>query len=150
MSPSELTEFLRRSIPLLTAVDVQVRVCTPQHVVLEAPLANNLNHHHTAFGGSLALLSVLTGWSLLHVALRDAGIDAALVVQRSQCRFDRPVTGALVSEARLPAEHWPAFVDRLRSRGRARIDLHSRVIGADAAADAVIHDATYAALIEPA
>lgn len=145
MTADELTAFLRHSIPLLGAVDVQVRVCTPQRVVLAAPLAPNRNHHQTAFGGSLALLSILSGWSLLHVGLADAGIaDASLVVQRSECRFDRPVTGELLAEAQRPDPGWDDFVAALCQRGKARIDLHSRVLAADST-DAVLHAGTYAA-----
>jgi thioesterase domain-containing protein len=148
MTADELTLFLRHSIPLLAAVDVRVRVCTPERVVLAAPLAANRNHHQTAFGGSLALMSILSGWALVHVGLAAERLDARLVVQRSECRFDRPVDGELLAEALRPAESWDRFVDTLRRRGKGRIDLQSRVLAE--AGDAVLHDATFAASIHRA
>ncbi|MDB5972927.1 MAG: hypothetical protein JWQ90_5377 [Hydrocarboniphaga sp.] len=149
MTPDELTAFLRHSIPVLNAIDIQVRECSPQRVVIAAPLAANHNHHQTAFGGSLALMSILSGWSLMHVALSAEQLDARLVVQRSECQFDRPVNGDLVSEAQRPdAEIWSRFIDTLRSRGKARIDLQTRVI--TAAGDAVLHRGTFAASLSKA
>lgn len=146
MTPDELTAFLRHSIPVLKAIDIRVRECSPQRVVIAAPLSANHNHHNTAFGGSLALMSILSGWSLLHVGLADEKLDATLVVQRSECQFDRPVTGDLVSEALRPgADSWGRFIDSLRRRGKARIELQTRVLAA--AGDAVLHRGTFAAAL---
>lgn len=146
MTADELTAFLRHSIPVLKAIDIQVRECSPQRVVIAAPLAVNHNHHSTAFGGSLALISVLSGWSLLHVGLSDEQLDARLVVQRSECQFERPVTGDLISEAQRPdAGIWRGFIDSLRSRGKARIDLQTRVLAAGG--DGVVHRGTFAAAL---
>jgi len=147
MSPDQLTAFLRHSIPLLNAVDIQVRVCTPQRIVVAAPLAANRNHHQTAFGGSLALMSILSGWALVHVGLAAEQLDARLVVQRSECRFDLPVGGELISEALRPPEAWDHFIAALRSRGRSRVDLQTRVLGDTG--DAVLQHATFAASLHP-
>ncbi|WP_428311271.1 YiiD C-terminal domain-containing protein [Hydrocarboniphaga sp.] len=149
MTADELTAFLRHSIPVLKAIDIQVRECSPQRVLIAAPLAANHNHHNTAFGGSLALISILSGWALLHVGLSDEQVDARLVVQRSECRFERPVSGDLLSEARRPdAGSWSAFIDTLRRRGKARIDLQTRVLAGGG--DAVLHSATFAASLHRA
>jgi thioesterase domain-containing protein len=146
MSADELTQFLRDSIPLLNAVEVRALVATPERVVLTAPLAINRNHHQTAFGGSLALVGILSGWALLHVALRAQGLDARLVVQRTEIGYHRPVVQDLVTETVLPAESWAPFVLRLRERGRARIDLFTRI--AAGTEDGVQLAGTYAAALD--
>lgn len=145
--PAEaLTQFLRHSIPVLSSVEVRALVASPERVVLSAPLSLNHNHHQTAFGGSLALVGIVSGWSLLHVALQAEGLKARLVVQRSEIDYRQPVAEDLVAETRRPDESWPVFVERLRSRGRARIELVTR-IGA-AGAEGVKLQGTYAAALE--
>ena len=141
-----LTEFLRQNIPVLSAVEVRALVASPGRVVLSAPLSVNRNHHQTAFGGSLALVGIVSGWALLHLALQAEGLKARLVVQKSEIDYRQPVAEDLVAETLRPDDTWPAFVERLRSRGKARIELSTR-IGA-AGADGVQLKGTYAAALE--
>lgn len=140
-----LTRFLREHIPVLQSVDVQARVASPDRVVLVAPLQVNRNHHETAFGGSLALLGVVSGWSLLHVALEAEGIAAKLVVQSTQIDYSRPVSEDLRAETCRPAD-WADFVERLRTRGKGRIDLVTRIAAGDG--DGVVLRGRYAAALE--
>ncbi len=143
MRAAELTEFLHRSIPLTQALAVRVTAAEHGRVRIEAPLAPNLNHHGTAFGGSLATLGILAGWSVLHMSLEDAGIAASLVVRHVDLDYLAPVTGDLIAESSLPQAEWPAFVEALRSGRRARINVESRLHGA---AEAVRVKASYVAL----
>lgn len=125
MNPQEFTEFLHRSIPLTVALGVRVVELRPQHVVVTAPLAPNLNHHGTAFGGSLATLGILTGWVALHHGMEQAGVVGSLVVRQSTLDYLRPVTGELRAESHLPDGTWSDFVSSLRESRRARIEVSS-------------------------
>jgi thioesterase domain-containing protein len=143
MRPAELTEFLHRCIPLTQALAVRVTEAGNGRVRIEAPLAPNLNHHGTAFGGSLATLGILAGWTVLHMSLDDAGIAASLVVRHVELDYLEPVTGDLIAESALPLAEWPRFVETLQRGRRARIDVDSRLRGA---AEAVRVRASYVAL----
>jgi thioesterase domain-containing protein len=143
MKAVELTSFLHRSIPLTRALAVQVTYAVPGRVRIEAPLAPNLNHHGTAFGGSLATLGILAGWTVLHMSLEDAGLAASLVVRHVELDYLEPVTGDLVAESELPQAEWPRFIDTLRRGRRARIDVDSLLRGR---AEAVRVKASYVAL----
>ncbi|MBQ73546.1 MAG: hypothetical protein CMQ20_00820 [Gammaproteobacteria bacterium] len=46
----------------------------------KAPLANNINHQQSAFGGSLFLLSALVGWGLLQLKLTVLNLTANPVI----------------------------------------------------------------------
>ena len=144
MSPQALTEYLHRNIPLTAALGAQVTRCAPEEVEICAPLAPNLNHRATAFGGSLAALSILSGWAVLHLALEREQIEARLVVQRSETDFSSAVTGTLVAVSKLPQEAWSRFVATLRKRRRARIAVATEIRQDGAAA--VTHLGTYVAL----
>ena len=143
MRADELTTFLHRSIPLTRALAVRVSAARDGHVRLEAPLEPNLNHHGTAFGGSLATLGILAGWTVLHMSLDEAGIAASLVVRHVELDYLAPVSGDLVAESTLPLDEWPRFVDTLQQGRRARIEVHSLLRGD---AEAVRVRACYVAL----
>jgi thioesterase domain-containing protein len=104
----------------------EVRTATPERVVLAAPLARNLNHRATAFGGSVAAQAILAGWALVHVRLEDEGIRARTVVQKSTVSYLEPIREDFEARAGAPdPRSWRRFrrsLDRWR-RGRIRIDV---------------------------
>lgn len=131
-----LRRYLRDHIPLAAAMDIDVRAARADFVTLSAPLAPNINHRDTAFGGSVAALAILAAWSLLHLRLQAAGIAHRLVIQRSTVDYQRPIEGEFTARATLAApEAWQPFVKQLARRGKARI----------AAAAAVEYDGAIAA-----
>lgn len=129
MSPEQYTDYLHRSIPLTAAMAIQVQRLDADCVEIRAPLIPNRNHHGTAFGGSLATLAILGGWTLVQHGLDTAGIAAKLMVQRSECDFVAPAQADFVAESRFAGEtEWPRFVEQLRHRGRARVAVDIRIL----------------------
>jgi thioesterase domain-containing protein len=126
VSPQSLEQFLHREIPLSRAMQVMAVEVSEESVQLSAPLAPNLNHHATVFGGSSCAVAMLAAWSLLHVRLRGAFPSVSIVIQRQRMRYNRPILGTFAARALLaePAA-WPRFVRLLTRRGRARITVAS-------------------------
>jgi len=128
---SDLQTYLYANIPLSAAMGVQVKVATPVYVLLSAPLAPNINHHQTVFGGSGVVLATLAAWSLLHLRLQHEGLDAQLVIQRSSMQYDRPIAGDFDAECRFGDDtEWGRFVSTFERRGRARMTLSARLLHA--------------------
>lgn len=124
MSPAELEGYLHRHIPLSKAMQVSVLEASDDAVAISAPLAPNINHRETVFGGSASAVAILAAWALLHLRLQRAGITTRLVIQRNEMSYDLPVTDAFVARSRLrePGE-WQRFMALLARRGRARISV---------------------------
>lgn len=102
----------------------RVRLATPERVQLAAPLAPNVNHNETLFGGSAAALATLAAWALLHLRIAHAGLAARLVIQRSSMEYERPIPGDFDAVCRFSDEHaWERFRATLVRRGRARLTL---------------------------
>lgn len=120
----ELERYLHEHIPLSRAMAVTVVTATPQEVCLAAPLAPNINHRDTVFGGSAAALAMLAAWSLLHVRLEAEGRAARLVIQRNTMEYERPIPGDFIARARLAeTQSWAQFSRLLARRGKARIGV---------------------------
>lgn len=122
----ELERFLHAQIPLTAAMGVQVEQADSAQLVLTAPLAANHNHLGTAFGGSLAALLVLAGYSLLWMEIGERG--SHIVVRSSTMDYRRPVFDPLRAVCRRPDEAALAtFRQTFGRRGKARIELTATI-----------------------
>lgn len=122
----ELEKYIQDHIPLSKAMQVSVVEIQNETVVLRAPLAPNINHHQTVFGGSASALGILSAWSLLKVRLLDAGLMSRLVIQRNTMDYILPIQGEFVARAVLAQpEEWQKFVQALKRKDKARIIVSS-------------------------
>ena len=128
MTKAELERYLHDHIPLSRAMAVRVLSIAEDRVELGAPLAPNINHRDTVFGGSAASVATLAAWSLLHVRLTDAGFPSRIVIQRSTMDYLLPMAGDFTATAALDENaDWAAFVRLLTRRGRARLAIKAEL-----------------------
>ncbi len=125
----EIEQYLHRHIPLAAAMGVRVKVAMPGRVELTAPLAPNINHHETVFGGSASALATLSAWTLVHLGLRQAEVDATAVIQRNVMSYEEPIHGDFSAVCTLIDDGaWQRFVKTLERRGRARITMNAQLL----------------------
>jgi thioesterase domain-containing protein len=126
ISAQSLAQYLHQQIPLSRAMEVCAVDVTADSVRLSAPLAPNVNHRATVFGGSASALAILAAWSLLHVRLRGSFPAVSIVIQRQSTSYNRPIQGTFFACAALAQpDDWPRFVRLLARRGKARISVAS-------------------------
>ncbi|WP_127752619.1 YiiD C-terminal domain-containing protein [Devosia sp. 1566] len=126
MTNEALQAYLHEHIPLSRAMGVQVVASSVDAVTLGAPLAPNINHRDTVFGGSASAVATLAAWSLLHVRLSAEGLPSRLVIQRNSMDYLHPVAGDFTATASLEGD-WAAFTRMLARKGVARIAVRSQV-----------------------
>ena len=124
MLPDELERYLHSHIPLTRAMGVSAIDVGEQSVTLGAPLAPNINHNGTAFGGSASAVAMLAAWSLLRTRLDAAGVIARVVIRRNTMEYDAPITGDFEARASIaePAD-WETFLTVFQRSGKARIRI---------------------------
>ncbi len=121
---SKLEKYLHDHIPLSSAMKVEVVETDGNCVKLTAPLAPNINHRDTVFGGSASAVAILAAWTLLHVRLTEAGISSRVVIQRNSINYDKPIPESFVASAVLKdSTRWDKFLTLLKRKGRARITV---------------------------
>lgn len=124
MTRDGLERYLHAHIPLAVAMGVRAIDVDDDAVRLAAPLAPNVNHRGTAFGGSIAALAVLAGWGWLRARLDGRSPIPRLVVQRQVVDYLVAATAELVATCRAPSpDEWRRFERLLERRGRARLEL---------------------------
>lgn len=123
-----LEAYLYVHIPLVRGMQLRVEEWNAEGLSLSAPLAPNLNHEGTAFGGSLEGLATLACWGLLWLVLEHEP-DTHIVVAEAHMQFARPVSGALRAHCPMPQPPLlKAFLDTLHQRHKARIELHCEIV----------------------
>src|SRR2546421_6558639 len=139
----QIQELLHSKIPITRAMGVQVEDYDVARLILSAPLAANVNHLGTAFGGSLNALAVLSGYGLLWLELQEA--ECHIVIRDSAISYERPVRGALRAICVRPeAAALAQFKQTFQQKGKARIALSATI--EDQGITAVRFQGTFVAL----
>ncbi len=125
----EIEQYLHRHIPLTAAMGVRVKIATPTRVELTAPLPPNINFHETVFGGSASALATLSAWTLVHIGLQHAEVEAATVIQRNVMSYEEPIHGDFSAVCVLVDDTaWRRFLRMLERRGRGRITMNAHLL----------------------
>lgn len=97
-------------------------------LTIGAPLANNINHQQSAFGGSLFSLAALAGWGLLQLKLGEERLTANTVIAGGEVSYLAPVLEDFTCESTLPAQAvYTQFLETLKSNNRAKLKLESDI-----------------------
>jgi thioesterase domain-containing protein len=129
---------------------ISVTEASLDEILITAPLAPNLNHHGTAFGGSVSAVAILSGWALVYARLEAEGKFPGVVIQYNAIRYLKPVEDVFAARARLahPGK-WTHFMQGLSRHGKARtivtVDVEGRGCGI-----AAVFQGTYVALRDDA
>jgi thioesterase domain-containing protein len=125
----EIEQYLHEHIPLTVALGVRVKIAMPGRVELAAPLAPNINHNETVFGGSASALATLSAWTLVHIGLRHANVDAVVVIQRNVMSYEEPIPGDFSAVCTLMDDMaWERFLRTIERRGRGRITMNAHLL----------------------
>lgn len=136
---------LRSQVPLIAHMGVDVISWDGRTVVVEAPLAPNLNTHGTAFGGSLYNVAAMTGWSAVHLTLMDAGHTPSVWVVKGEIEYKTPVRGVLRGTATVSDEVRAHLIAGYENKGRVKVAID--VLIREGEQDAVLFNGVFAAMV---
>jgi len=126
MDTATLQKYLHDHIPLSRAIEVEVVEATDNGVTLAAPLAPNINHRETVFGGSASAVAILSAWTLMYLRLRREQLNVRIVIQKNTMTYERPITGRFIASAAVSdTAAWRRFVDTVRRKSRGRFTVRS-------------------------
>ena len=120
----DLQNYIRSNIPVTDYMNFQVEDLQPYSIKLSAPIKPNDNHYGTAFGGSIATLGILAGWSILHFRAAEENLKCVLVIQEGSIKYIRPArTDFEATCDTLNEKLWNEFKNNLLAKGKARISM---------------------------
>lgn len=119
-----LSQYISTHIPLCTAMELKITSLTERELLINAPLTPNINDKGTAFGGAIASLLTICGWSVMWLLSQRHALDIDLVVTQSHIRYLLPARAELQVRCTLPSpQEWQSFTQKLQHKGRARMSL---------------------------
>ncbi|MFC4995016.1 YiiD C-terminal domain-containing protein [Rubritalea tangerina] len=128
MDLGEVKAYVHAHIPITACLEADFTEYSGDALVVEAPLEANINHRHSAFGGSMSAIGILSGWGLLFIKLRELGMENTLVIQSSSFEFGKPAVASFQAVAKIPSpEKFERFVKMLKRKGRARLGVESEI-----------------------
>jgi thioesterase domain-containing protein len=146
MPLSPFTAHLHEQFPLAKYMQVKVESWENSTLRITAPLAPNVNHSDTAFGGSISTLGILAGYTLIYIALKERQISNRIMIQNSNTDYRRPIDADLTAVATLPAgEVLEEFLEGLRRKRRARLSVEAQILSDKV--PAAVHTGIYLAFI---
>jgi len=129
----DVERYLHDHIPISRAMGITVIRADASGVELAAPLAPNINHRSTVFGGSAISVAILAAWTLVHLWTLD--LDRLgryrVVISRTAMDYLAPIQGDFSAACTPPAGAHERFVRALERRRRGAVDLTARVTAGD-------------------
>jgi thioesterase domain-containing protein len=125
----QLEDYLYDHIPITKAMEIKVKEASSQRVILSAPIAPNINHKKTVFGGSLQAAATLACWGLIYVNFNKIGeTNSQIVIAKSKVSYLAPIDDNFDVECTMPeATIWQKFVKTVRLKNKGRIHLRATI-----------------------
>ena len=125
-----LENKLHNEIPLTKFMDLKITKYDEKELITIAPLNKNINDKGTAFGGSLATLTIILGWSICWLISKELEINSEnIVVIKNEHSYRKPVTKELICHTKRPTkDEIENLKNKLLLKKSASIKISSQII----------------------
>ncbi|MCT7610496.1 thioesterase domain-containing protein [Aliarcobacter butzleri] len=125
-----LENKLHNEIPLTKFMDLEITKYDEKELITIAPLNKNINDKGTAFGGSLATLTIISGWSICWLISKELEINSEnIVVIKNEHSYRKPVTKELICHTKRPTkDEIENLKNKLLLKKSASIKISSQII----------------------
>ena len=125
-----LENKLHNEIPLTKFMDLKITKYDEKELITIAPLNKNINDKGTAFGGSLATLTIISGWSICWLISKELEINSEnIVVIKNEHSYRKPVTKELICHTKRPTkDEIENLKNKLLLKKSASIKISSQII----------------------
>ncbi len=125
-----LENKLHNEIPLTKFMDLEITKYDEKELITIAPLNKNINDKGTAFGGSLATLTIISGWNICWLISKELEINSEnIVVIKNEHSYRKPVTKELICHTKRPTkDEIENLKNKLLLKKSASIKISSQII----------------------
>jgi len=88
---TELKQTWHQTIPVSAFMQIKPLDYRGGQLSVSAPISPNINLHQTMFAGSIYTLATLTGWGMLWLQQRLAGVNGDIVLADGHIRYLAPI-----------------------------------------------------------
>ncbi|MGE0052204.1 MAG: YiiD C-terminal domain-containing protein [Arcobacter sp.] len=126
----ELEKKLHNEIPLTKFMNLKILNYNEKELITTIPLDVNINDKGTAFGGSLATLTIISGWSLCWLISKELGFSSNnIVIIKNENSYKKPVTKDIICHTFKPNnEEINILKEKLLSKQSASVKIISQIV----------------------
>lgn len=127
---NELQNKLHSQIPMTKLMNLKIEDYNDKELITTAPLDININDKGTAFGGSLATMTIISSWSICWLISKELGFDSNnIVVIKNENSYKKPVTKDIICHTTKPIiEQLNILKEKLEKKKSASIKIYSKII----------------------
>lgn len=120
----QLQEILHTEIIATKVLEFEILDLNDEFLSLKAPIKTNINDKKTAFGGSVSALCMISGWSLCWLVAKEIGVDADIVIYKSEIDFKLPLKKDFTTKVFFPPkEKIEKLKQNLQKRKKSSLEL---------------------------
>ena len=126
----ELENKLHTQIPLTKLMELKIINYDEEQLITTAPLSVNINDKGTAFGGSLATITIISSWSLCWLISQELGFQSDnIVIIKNEHSYKKPVTKDIICVTKKPSiQEIEILKNKLLTKKSASIKIESQII----------------------
>ena len=127
---NQLENKLHSQIPMTKLMNLKIKKYNEKELITTAPLDININDKGTAFGGSLATMTIISSWSICWLISKELGFDSNnIVVIKNENSYKKPVTKDIICHTKKPSkEELQILKEKLIIKKSASIKIYSEII----------------------
>lgn len=127
---NQLENKLHSQIPMTKLMNLKIKKYNEKELITTAPLDININDKGTAFGGSLATMTIISSWSICWLISKELGFDSNnIVVIKNENSYKKPVTKDIICHTKKPSkEELQILKEKLNIKKSASIKIYSEII----------------------
>lgn len=126
LTKEEAQDYIHTRIPITKAMGFEVERLTTDEVSMTAPIAANVNHLKSAFGGSVDSLFLTVGWTYIRLLIDHIEPTPVIIGNKGATTFQRPITDDFRARIEIPSSRTiKDFLKVFDREGKARISLNA-------------------------
>ncbi|GIU11303.1 MULTISPECIES: thioesterase domain-containing protein [unclassified Shewanella] len=122
----QLQQTWHQTIPVSKFMQIVPKAFNGRCFEVSAPLEPNINQHNTMFAGSIYTLLTLTGWGMLWLQQKLAGLDGDIVLADANVRYIAPIDRQPIAKVKWPESDLSKLALGRRVKVRIEVELYCK------------------------
>ncbi|ABV89215.1 thioesterase domain-containing protein [Shewanella pealeana] len=122
----QLQQTWHQTIPVSEFMQIAPLAFDGDTFEVSAPLEPNINLHNTMFAGSIYTLMTLTGWGMLWLQQKLAGLDGDIVLADANVRYIAPIDSQPIAKVKWPECDLSKLALGRRVKVRIEVELYCK------------------------
>ena len=129
----KLETKIHDEIPMTKLMDLSLEALDDKHLITKAPLDININDKGSAFGGSLASITIISSWCLARLIADNLGYeDCDILIIKNESTFSKQVLKQITCKCTIPSQKDISILnDKMKTKGSASLKITAQIIEDD-------------------